>query len=390
MTEKLYDTDSHIRIFDAYVLSCTAADGGYNIVLDRTAFFPAGGGQPSDTGTLGGIPVTDVYETDRMVIHRAAAPISAGTAVRGKIDWEKRFRRMQNHSGEHIVSGLVYKIYGYNNVGFHMGSDAVTIDFDGILSRDDLLKIEYLANEAVSKNAAVTAVYPDPAWLAATQYRSKLNLTGNVRIVTVEGYDRCACCAPHVSYTGEIGLIKLLDFIHYKGGVRVNMLCGFDALDDYNRRFANTAAISAALSVKQNETAAAVDKLLGDLALAKQATAAVRSELLRLKIMNIVPCEGNLIMFETQDDAVYMRELANAGAKRCGGICAVFSGGDGFYRYVMASETTDLSVKAKEINRALSGRGGGSRQLVQGSVACTRGGIEAYFRSADSFLSIYG
>ena len=185
MTEKLYDTDSHIRIFDAYVLSCTAADGGYNIVLDRTAFFPAGGGQPSDTGTLGGIPVTDVYETDRMVIHRAAAPISAGTAVRGEIEWEKRIRRMQNHSGEHIVSGLVYKIYGYNNVGFHIGSDAVTIDFDGILSRDDLLKNRNSGKMRRFQKRRRHRGYPIPAWLAATQYRSKLNLTGNVRIVTV-------------------------------------------------------------------------------------------------------------------------------------------------------------------------------------------------------------
>ena len=221
MTEKLFYQDSHIAEFEAEVLSCTAAGAGYEIELDRTAFFPEGGGQYADTGMLGGVRVTDVQERDGRVLHMTDGPLDAGMRVTGRIDWEERFMKMQQHSGEHIVSGLVHARFGYNNVGFHLGTEDCTMDFGGVLTDEQLMEIEREANRAVWKNLEIEALYPTEEELKKLQYRSKIEIEGQVRIIVIPGYDVCACCAPHVKRTGEIGLIKLNHMQHYKGGVRV-------------------------------------------------------------------------------------------------------------------------------------------------------------------------
>jgi alanyl-tRNA synthetase len=380
MTIKLYDLDSHLREFEGLVMACYSVGEYYHIVLDQTAFFPTGGGQPADTGTLDNIPVLDVSETSQGIIHCTNMPIAVGAVVLGNIDWNQRFRRMQNHSGEHIVSGLINQLYGYDNVGFHMGSKTVTIDYNGILTREDFMRIEYLANEAVVKNIAVAAYYPTPEELSAMNYRSKLELTENVRIVAVEGYDTCACCAPHVSNTGEIGLIKLLDLIQYKGGVRINMLCGFSALDDYNGKFEQVAAISRMLSSKQDKISSAVEKLQNDMDEVKQKFTSLNQKLAQAKMQTIVKTTGNLVIFESEIDTVTLREMVNMGMQFCGSICAAFSGEDGCYRYIIGSTSVDLKARAKEINRSLNGRGGGSTNMIQGCVYCTKKEIETYFR----------
>ena len=244
MTDKLYEEDAYLREFEAEVTGCVPAEGGWLVTLDRTAFYPEGGGQPADTGTLGGARVLDVHEQEGEILHTTDAPLPVGDRTAGAIDWEARFSRMQQHTGEHIVSGVIHRLFGLDNVGFHMGRDAVTIDLNGELTADDLTRVERLANEAVWENLPVGVEYPAPEALAALDYRSKKELTGRVRIVTVPGSDVCACCGTHVRRTGEIGVIKLLTSQRYKGGVRVWLLCGDRALTDYNEKNAQAYAVS--------------------------------------------------------------------------------------------------------------------------------------------------
>ena len=381
MTTRLFDLDSHLRAFDATVLSCEPGkDGTYLVIPDRTAFFPEAGGQPADTGTLGDARVLEVQEKAHdVLVHVVDRPLPVGGMVHGELDWEPRLRKMQNHSGEHIISGLVHKFHGFQNTGFHIGSQDVTLDFDGVIEREELRRIEYLANVAVAENVAVTAEYPDPALLPEMEYRSKLELTENVRIVTIEGYDCCACCAPHVKRTGEIGMIKLLDYIHYKGGIRIHMQCGLDAWDDYNEKYDNVAAIAASLSVKQQDAAMGVARLQEALAQQKQTITALKKELVQAKLQAIPAGEAGILLFEPTLDMDGLRAMAEGTAAVRGGISIVFSGSDKTgYQYAAAAKNADLRSFAKEMNAALSGRGGGSPLMVQGSVKASEKEICAW------------
>ena len=229
---KLYYDSAYIKEFEAQVLSCQEGKKGWEITLSATAFYPEGGGQPADTGLLGNVRVTDVHEKDGQVVHYTDGPLPVGEMVRGVIDWDRRFQHMQEHSGEHLVSGLIHQRFGYDNVGFHMGTDEVTIDFNGVLEWGDLMAIEEKANGMIWENLEISAVYPEKDELDAMEYRSKKELTGAVRIVSIPGGDVCACCGTHVERTGEIGLVKFLSMIHYKGGVRISLLCGKRAGED--------------------------------------------------------------------------------------------------------------------------------------------------------------
>lgn len=382
MTIKLYDQDSHCRAFSARVLTCQAAgEGRWQVTLDQTAFFPEGGGQPADQGTLGGAAVLDVQEVGNAIVHTTDAPLSPGDTVQGELDWALRFGRMQCHSGEHVISGLAHSLFGCTNVGFHMGEDAVILDFDKELSPAQLREIEDRANAIITENRPVTAVYPDPDTLAGLDYRSKLDLTENVRIVTIEGCDVCACCAPHVKHTGEIGLVKLLDAMRHRGGIRIWMAAGKLALRDYQVKQENIAAISAALSVQQPQAAQGVQRILGEMEGLKEALKAARQALVLEKARSLPETEGNLCLFQEDLDAGSLRALANAGMEKCSGICAVFTGSDqAGYRYVMGSRTVDLRAQAKAINAALGGKGGGQPTMIQGSVTAGREAILAYFQ----------
>jgi len=380
-TEKLYETDSHCREFTARVLRREKGDAGWEIVLDRTAFFPEGGGQLWDTGTLNGIAVRNVQEKDGEIVHFTDAPLEEGSTVTGKLDWEQRFERMQGHSGEHIVSGLIHTRYGLENVGFHLGSEDITLDFNGSLSREQLDSIEEEANRAVWLNLPVLAEYPSPEVLESLDYRSKLALTENVRIVTIPGYDACACCAPHVRSTGEIGLIKLLDCIRYKGGVRIHMLCGQRALADYRSKYTQSSAIAVRLSAKTNEIDAAVARLEEELSARKQEIASLKKELVGLSAAALPPTEGNLVLFNRMQDKSLLRDFANAALPRCKGICAVFLGDDSSgWQYVLTCAGTDLRPYGKAFNAALAGKGGGSAEMITGSVKAVRAEIETYLQ----------
>lgn len=373
MTIKKYYEDSYISEFDAKVISCERRpDGRYEVVLDETAFFPEGGGQPGDIGMLNDACVLDTHEKFEDVVHYTDKALNVGECVHGKLDFEHRFRLMQNHSGEHIVSGIVNRKFGLDNVGFHMGSEDITVDYNGFLSREQLLEVELEANRIVCRNIAVRAEFPSADVLENLHYRSKKALVGDIRIVTVDGVDVCACCAPHLSRTGEVGLIKILDAIKYKGGVRVHLQCGFDALDDYNRKYEAVRKIANALSSKQNDVAEAFSKYEEDFAQCRANASAMKSEILQMKVDLIKESEGNLCLFEKELSGDDLRKFALSAAEKCRGACAVFSGEDGKYNFVIVSRIHKLRALTKQINGIIGGRGGGTDEMIQGFAVCSR------------------
>lgn len=378
MTEKLFYQDSHRSTFTAIVQEVRPSGNGYEIILDRTAFFPEGGGQSSDTGSLGGVSVSDVQEIDGKIIHYTDGPLVEGTEVEGCIDWTERFSKMQQHTGEHIVSGLIHKIYGYHNVGFHLGTDSVTLDFNGVVPKEKLHEIEQLANEAVAKNLPVQVLYPTDEELSKISYRSKIEIEGQVRIVVIDGYDVCACCAPHVKQTGEIGLIKLVGMQNYKGGVRISMLCGFRALEDYYQKEKNNREIAVMLSAKEYETAVEVERLQEELAMKKAKIAELEQKFLEQKVETL-DVSGEIVCLFEETDPVMTRELVNILLKKGAKMAAVFSGNEREgYRYVLGSRSLDVRKNGKLLNEAFHGRGGGKPEMVQGTVQGKREEIEAF------------
>ena len=380
MTRKLYDENSHLSAFDAVVLSCDPAGDHHAVVLDCTAFFPEGGGQASDTGMLDAVRVLDVQERRGTIVHLTDYPLKVGSTVHGKLDWQKRFRRMQEHSGEHIISGLVHKLYGYRNVGFHLGDETVTMDYDGELTHEQLSELELLANEAVWKNVPVRAEYPSEDVLKTLEYRSKLDLTENVRIVTIEGYDVCACCAPHVASTGEIGAIKIIDSMRHRGGMRLTILCGMDAIAQYRMLFDQAYRLSNLLSVPKDQLAEAVERLFSERDTLQLALKNREEKLNALRLKSLPAFGSNIVIVDAFDDPDAMRELVNIGMERASGVCAAFSGDDqSGYRYIIGSKSLDLRAHTKTINSALNGRGGGRPTMIQGSCSAKRSEIEAFF-----------
>lgn len=377
MTEKLYYQDSHLFTFDAVVLNCREEKKGYSVVLDRTAFFPEGGGQLADTGALGNARVLDVHERDGEIRHYTDAPLEIGARVEGRLDAEQRLRRMQNHSGEHIFSGLVHSAYGFDNVGFHMGADCMIIDFSGELGWEQLTELETRANGIVRQNLPLRIWFPDADELRALAYRSKLELTESVRIVEIPGVDRCACCAPHVARTGEVGIVKLLDCQRHRGGVRVSLVCGLDALDDYRARQESVTEISRALSAKRGEVAAAVRRVLNEQQAMKERNDALSLALVRAMAAAQPETVGNILVFDAILGEIAQRELVNLLAEKAGGLAAVFCGSDADgWRYIAGSRTLDLRAMARAFNAAVDGRGGGTPRMIQGSARAPRGEIE--------------
>lgn len=383
MTEKLYYKDGSIYEFYAVVISCKKEDNGrYAVILDRTAFFPGGGGQECDTGELGCAKVLQTAICGDDIVHYTDTEVPDDLVVKGRIDLEKRYRRMQNHTGEHIISGLIYKRFGYNNVGFHMGSEDVTADFDGVITEDELRDIEYEANRIIYKNVRVYAEFPEREELSKMQYRSKKELDGDVRIVTIDGYDRCACCAPHVSSTGEIGMIRLLFCTHYKGGVRVHMLCGLDALCDYREKTAIIKELCGKLSSKPERLLDAVDRLMLCASEDKRNSANIANALIELKISQLEVSEDDKFFFEPEMDMAGIQKLVVRASKKVKGISFAVSGSDeAGYKYAAASEHRDLRPVADAIIEMLDGKGGGSRQLIQGSINSDIRSIESFFNN---------
>lgn len=382
-TEKLYYTDPFLREFTGTVLRCEGAGDAWKVVLDRTAFYPEGGGQPADHGVLKAagqeIQVTDVHEKNGQVVHTCAAPIEAGKTAAGAIDWDRRFDHMQQHSGEHIISGILCRLYRCDNVGFHLGAETVTIDYNTDITWEQALAAERLANEAVWADQAVRVSYPSPEALAALEYRSKKELSGQVRIVEFPEADRCACCGTHVHRAGQVGLVKVLSCQKFREGVRMEILCGGRAVRYLSGLYGQARAIGQRLSVKPLELQAAVERLEGELAAGRERIAGLEQTAFAALATEREGL-GDVLLFQPPMRPDSLRRLADAVGKRCGGLAAAFSGEGGKWAYALVrAGGADISPLVKELNKALRGRGGGRNGFAQGSVQASREEIERFF-----------
>ena len=379
-TEKLYYADPFLKEFTATVLDCQAGKNGYTVTLDRTAFYPEGGGQPADHGTLDGVAVTDVHEKNGVIFHNVDRAVEIGKTVSGSIDWARRFDHMQQHSGEHICSGLICGRYGCDNVGFHMGTDIVTIDFNADIPWEELLEIEGQANRYIQEDHPIDIQFHRGAELDAIDYRSKKPLEGDVRIVAFPGADCCACCGTHVLRSGQVGLVKFLSVQKFREGVRIELLCGQRALDYLSRTWEQAKTIGQYLSVKPVDAAAAVERLEGELSALKMRCAGLE-EAVFAGIAAEQAGKGNVLLFQPPMKPDSVRKLADAVSKACGGLAAVFAGEGSHYAYALGrADGQDISAAVKALNGALHGRGGGRNGFAQGSVEAAQSAIEAFFK----------
>ena len=377
MTEKLYYNDAYIKEFSAKVLSVTECDGGFDVVLDRTAFFPEEGGQSSDSGYINASYVRHVFEEDGTVHHLTdKAPDS--DSVIGRLDFDERFEKMQQHTAEHIFCGIIHKLYGFDNVGFHLGDGEVTFDVNGVMSREMLDEAERLANEAVFANLDVTAYFPGTEELENIDYRAKLELTDGVRLVKIGDVDTCACCAPHVARTGEIGLIKVLDFMKHRGGVRIWLAAGRRALADYRNRYDNVLKISSILCAPQGDVASALQKYVKDTEDTKHALKESRAALAENMAYTVPLTEVNRVIVLDGFSIDELRAFSNIAKEKVRGFLVALSGEGEEYKYVISSGE-EISQRIKEINAALNGKGGGRGNMAQGSFGVSLEKIEAYF-----------
>lgn len=379
-TEKLYYADPFLKTFTATVLDCQPGKNGFVVTLDRTAFYPEGGGQPADQGTLDGAAVTDVHEKNGVVLHNVDSAVEIGKTVTGVIDWARRFDHMQQHSGEHICSGLICGRCHCDNVGFHMGTDMVTIDFNADIPWEELLEIEAQANQYIYEDHPIDIQFHRGAELDAIDYRSKKPLEGDVRIVAFPGADCCACCGTHVLRSGQVGLVKFLSVQKFREGVRIELLCGKRALNYLARTWEQAKTIGQRLSVKSVDAAAAVERLEHELSAAKLRCAQLEESVFAA-IAQEQAGKGDVLLFQPPMKPDSVRKLADAAAKTCGGLAAVFAGEGIHYAYALGrADGQDISAQVKAMNAALHGRGGGRSGFAQGSVEAERSAIEAFFK----------
>ena len=379
-TEKLYYADPFLKTFTATVLDCQPGKNGFVVTLDRTAFYPEGGGQPADQGTLDGAVVTDVHEKNGVVLHNVDSAVEIGKTVTGVIDWARRFDHMQQHSGEHICSGLICGRCHCDNVGFHMGTDMVTIDFNADIPWEELLEIEAQANQYIYEDHPIDIQFHRGAELDAIDYRSKKPLEGDVRIVAFPGADCCACCGTHVLRSGQVGLVKFLSVQKFREGVRIELLCGKRALNYLARTWEQAKTIGQRLSVKPVDAAAAVERLEHELSAAKLRCAQLEESVFAA-IAQEQAGKGDVLLFQPPMKPDSVRKLADAAAKTCGGLAAVFAGEGIHYAYALGrADGQDISAQVKAMNAALHGRGGGRNGFAQGSVEAEQNAIEAFFK----------
>ena len=393
MTEtiKLYDRDAYAIEFEADIISCEpnkADDKRFDIILNQTLFFPEEGGQSPDMGILGGFRVVDVQIKNGVITHTVdisagnefepeKAELAAGVHVQGKIDWQHRFYNMQQHSGEHIFSGIVHSRFGFENVGFHLSDSIVTMDFSGVISPEDIAEVEHEVNVAISKNIPIEVTYPSRDELAQLEYRSKIEIEGQVRIVTVPGYDVCACCAPHVKTTGEIGAVKLVSMANYKGGVRISILCGFRALEAFRQKCDIISELMGIFTTNQEAIVDNVTKLKAVNQSLKSELGTAKSALLDYKVAELPTDTDNAVLFEDGIDTNTARNCVNGLVEKYSGFSAFFTGNDeAGYSFIIGSKNADCNTVASALRNKLGARGGGKPVMVQGSVKAAKSEIE--------------
>lgn len=379
MTEKLFYRDAFLKEFSGTVLDCREEKGQWAVTLDRTAFYPEGGGQPADHGTLGNVRVLDVREKDGEVLHFCDGKVDIGAEVDGAVDWGRRFDFMQQHSGEHIVSGILCVKFGCDNVGFHIGHELVTIDFNAALSTEDVVFVENLANKYIWEDHLIQIDWPSPAELETLRYRSKKALEGQVRIVRWPEADCCACCGTHVRSSGQVGMVKLISCQKFRDGVRIEMAAGERALKWANRVAEQNTRISQLLSAKPGETAAAVERMQREIFLLKGRVAGLEEKDFARKAEELAGT-GDVLLVEGPMSGESLRKLCGLVREKCSGRCAVFAGADGAYQYAVGQDGGDLRGLARELNGKLNGRGGGKPEFVQGSVQAGEAEIRNFFK----------
>ena len=387
MKERLYYQDAYLREFDADVISCEPSGKGYQVVLSDTVFYPEGGGQPADCGVLllpGGveIQVEDVHEKDGVILHRTNRPVPVGCAVHGVIDWEVRFDHMQQHSGEHIVSGMICKKWNCDNVGFHMGADTVTIDYNAPISFEEILELEKEANRYLWEAHEIRVLYPTEEELKAIDYRSKKELTGEVRIVSFPGADTCACCGTHVKNSAEVGLIKFLSAVKFHDGTRFEMLSGKRAFDYLSACYREDKAVGVMLNAKATETAAIVQKMKEELGETKVALAKTEEEYFAI-YADTFRGKGDVLLLREKMSSDSVRKLAVSVGEKAGGRTACFAGESEEYKYAVSDPSGDVRAFLQEMNAALSGKGGGKGGFAQGSCHASRQEILEFFRKKE-------
>ncbi len=377
-TVRLFDGDAYVKDFTANVLSSREDGNRYLTVLDRTAFFPEGGGQSSDTGAIGGVRVSHVFEKDGVIYHVTDSPVSCG-AAECSLDFAERYRKMQNHTGEHVLCGVAHNLWGAENVGFHLSDEYVRVDLDVYLDGEKVKRLERLANDVVTENHAVSSGYPAPEELPSLDFRSKDGIEGDVRLVRIEGVDLCACCAPHVRSTAEVGLIKVVDSIKYKGGTRLSIVCGSDAVRLFIAEHEELSSLAESYSVKRSDLASAVGRQREELSAVSYKLKRAERALMESELEKIAPTGGDLCFFYDGADPENVRGFLNGAAAKCN-IAAGFIGNDKEgYSYIIRSDMADLKALANEINGAIGGRGGGSPAMIRGTCSATRKTIEEYF-----------
>ena len=378
-TIKLYENDSYIKAFSATVVSCEEKDGAYFLVLDKTAFFPEGGGQDADKGKIGDADVLDVQIKNDVIYHKVNKAFNENEEVKCQLDWDTRFSRMQNHTGEHIVSGVIHSLFGYNNVGFHMNDTLITLDVDGPLTEENMKEVELKSNKAIYDNKSVKAIYPTPEELSDYDYRSKLDITEGVRLIEIEDYDLCACCAPHVLKTGEIGIIKILSFIPYKKGTRIEMICGLLALNDYQTLHVSNKSVMNMLSAKRFEIAESVERIQTELATARAENKKLMAEMATLKMEKHI--SGNTVCVFI--DGVSYDELRNCSNSLIEEFeyCYLFSNtNENNYIYVVSSKENNVREEVQNLNKTFNGKGGGRDTYAQGKIIGTKESILEYLK----------
>ncbi|MBE5880886.1 MAG: alanyl-tRNA editing protein [Lachnospiraceae bacterium] len=385
---KLFYEDIHITHFKAVVLSCEKPDSTtgkdmYRVLLDATAFFPEEGGQSADIGTIDGREVLDVQIKNDLIYHFMKEPIAAGKTVECHVDWAQRFDFMQQHSGEHILSGIVHERFGYNNVGFHLSPREVTLDFDGPIESEQLRDIELAANRVIWLNLPIEISYPEKEELATLTYRSKIEIDGQVRIVTIPGVDVCACCAPHVEATGQIGMIKIVNAQNYKGGMRLTIVCGQRALSDYREKLDSVTTIAQSMSVKQNQVIDAFNKLKAETQALNEKANDLQAKCLAMLLDTLpIPSESeHAVLFTNISDNIAIRNAVNNLTGQYEGYCAIFWGCDGDYRFIAGSKHADCNLLAQQFRAQLGAKCGGNALMIQGSAAATSKNILAVFSS---------
>lgn len=386
-TERLFDADSYMSSFDAEVLACMEQGGKYAVILDKTAFFPEAGGQPADSGIIfqqGSVEVNvlDVQQSGDVIVHMTDKPLKPGI-IRGGINFGLRYERMRNHTGEHLLSGLAHKFFSCTNVGFHLNDEGMTVDFDKQLNLEQISRLEAEVNSVIAENPPVTAYFPDADELAELDYRSKLELSGRVRIVVIGSgeniYDRCACCAPHAASAGEVGMLLITDFMNYKGGSRLTVICGKNAYRQARAALTGIKHIAARFSAKASEAPRAVDEFIRRNEAEKAASAAICRDYIELRLSGINETEGNIVFFEPNLDRNALRRLVDKAADFCN-IAAGFGAEDGSGRpYVIISRRVDLKAMSRSLNEKMGGRGGGSAGMLQGNATVSEEELRKIF-----------